>query len=235
MVALRILKPALASDPVYIARLERQLEQVRDLDNARLAVPIAWARYDGTYVIASTFAPGTPLSKYPDDELIEMEAAAAIIRDLAGAFGTVHDANAVHQGVNPDKAVVGSDGRAMLVGTGMVSAGAYSMLTTRIDQVMGDVNYLAPELIQGFEPTSGPTSTWLACIAFRCLTGHTPFGQVWLYEVALADMERTAPPLGEVVADAPAQWAQVVDAALAENPDDRPDAREFVDAFTISR
>jgi serine/threonine-protein kinase len=230
-VAVRILKPALASDPVYIARLEHQLEEISRLDNPRLAVPIAWASFDGNYVVASTLALGRPLSQYPSDEPIAIDAAAVIIRDLAAALATVHDAGAVHQGLNPDKAVIGPDGHAMLVGAGMVSAGAYSMLTTRIDQVMGDVNYLAPELIRGYEPSFASDIYALACLTFRCLTGQTPFGHRWLYEVALAHMERTPPGLLDVATDLPPQWGRVVDAALAEKPEDRPDAREFGDAF----
>jgi serine/threonine protein kinase len=231
VVALRILKPVLASDPVYIERLGHQLEQVRGLDHPGLSVPIAWGSFDGTYVVASTLARGEPLSGYPTDEPIETMPAGVIIADIAGALAALHGAGVVHQSVNADKVVIGPEGHATLVGAGMVSAGAYSMLTTRFDQVMGDVNYLAPELIRGFEPGPGSDVYALACIAFRCLGGSTPFEHLWLYEIPLAHLERTPPRLEEVAADVPPAWAGVVNAALADDPDDRPTARGFVDAF----
>jgi serine/threonine protein kinase len=231
VVALRVLKPVLASDPVYIARLVHQLEQVRGLDHPGLSVPIAWAMFDDVYVVASTLARGVPLSGYPRDEPIETTPAGVIIGDVAGALTALHGGGVVHQSLNADKVVIGPDGHATLVGAGMVSAGAYSMLTTRFDQVMGDVNYLAPELIRGFEPGPASDVYALACIAFRCLGGSTPFEHLWLYEIPLAHLERTPPPLEEVVIDVPPPWAVVVNAALANDPEDRPDARDFVDAF----
>jgi serine/threonine protein kinase len=231
VVALRVLKPVLASDPVYIARLVHQLEQVHVLDHPGLSVPIAWARFDDVYVVASTLARGEPLSGQPSDEPIETTAAGVIIRDIAGALTALHSAGLVHQSLNADKVVIGPDGHATLVGAGMVSAGAYSMLTTRFDQVMGDVNYLAPELIRGFEPGPASDIYALACLAFRCLGGSTPFEHLWLYEIPLAHLERTPPRLEDVVVEVPPAWASVVNAALADRPEDRPGARDFVDAF----
>jgi serine/threonine kinase PknH len=232
VVALRLLKSALASDPTYIARLESQLEPVSKLDHRSLSKPIAWAMFDGTYVVASTFAGGMPLSSFPRDEPIQIDTAGVIMSDLAGALATLHGAGLIHQGVNADKVVIGADDHATLVGAGMVFAGAYSMLTTRFDQVIGDVNYLAPEIIRGYEPGPASDIYSLACVAFRCLTGSTPFEHLWLYEIPLAHLERTPPRLAEVVADVPPAWPVVVDAALAENPEDRPNARDFGDAFT---
>ena len=231
VVALRLLKPVLASDPVYIARLERQLRMVRELDHPSLAVPIAWGMYGSTYAVVSTFAHGQSLSSYPSDIPIEIEAAGVIIHDLADALTTLHGAGLVHQSLNADKVVIDTDGQAILVGAGMVFAGAYSMLTTRFDQLMGDVNYLAPEVIRGFEPGPASDIYSLACVAFRCLAGSTPFEHIWLYEIALAHLERTPPRLAEVATDVPPAWAGAVDAALEESPEARPDAREFGDAF----
>jgi hypothetical protein len=57
----------------------------------------------------------------------------------------------------------------------------------------------------------------LSCVAFKCLSGRTPFDQHWLYEIALAHLERAAPRLAEAVEGAPPSWAAVVDAGLAND------------------
>jgi serine/threonine protein kinase len=231
LVALRILKSALASDAVYVTRLERQLERARVIVHRHLATPIAWGAVGDRYVVASTFAEGKSVATYRNDHGLDFETAGMVLGDITSALSALHERDFVHEGINAEKVVVSEDRRATLVGAGMVSFGAYSMLTTRRDQIMGDVNYLAPEAIMGFEPGPPADVYALSCVAFTCLTGHSPFRDASMYEIPLAHLERPAPRLGEAVTGVPAAWATVVDAGLANNPKERPTAQDFAAVF----
>jgi serine/threonine-protein kinase len=234
IVALRILKPVLAIDHAYIGRLERQLERARSVVHPRLAAPVAWGSAEDEYLVASPFAEGTPLAEYRTDRPLGVDAAGVVLGDISSALAALHEADVVHEGISADKVIVGDDGHACLIGAGMISFGAYSMVTTRFDQVMGNVNYLPPEVIKGFEPGLPADVYALSCVAFECLSGEPPFDHRFVYEIALAHLERSAPHLAERADGLPRAWAEIVDAGLSSDPDDRPSARDFAAAFDVS-
>ena len=80
----------------------------------------------------------------------------------------------------------------MLTDFGLAKGPAYTVLT-KPGQVMGTLDYLAPELIRG-EPGTPLTDVYaLGCLAFECATGKAPFADKGLFEVGLAHLEEPPP------------------------------------------
>jgi serine/threonine-protein kinase len=118
--------------------------------------------------------------------------------------------------------MIDGDGRAALTDFGLAKGRAYTALT-QPGQVLGTVDYLAPELIRGEE--AGPASDVyaLACVVYECLTGRAPFAdRVGLLRVATAHLAEDPVPPSELQADLPPDLDRAILPALAKEPAERP-------------
>ncbi len=88
---------------------------------------------------------------------------------------------------------------------------------TRQGQVLGTLDYLAPELLRGGEATPASDVYALGCVAFECLAGRPPFGDRSLFGVGTAHLQDDPP-------DPPAlpELGRALLTALEKDPARRP-------------
>jgi len=84
------------------------------------------------------------------------------------------------------------NGRAMLTDFGLAKGPAYTVLT-KPGQVMGTLDYLAPELIRGEAATPASDIYALGCVVYESLSGSPPFGGKSLLEVGSAHLAEPPP------------------------------------------
>ena len=104
---------------------------------------------------------------------------------------------------------------------GLAKGPAYTVLT-RPGQIMGTPRYLAPELINGEDGTPHTDLYAFACVLYEAHTGRPPYQQTNLFELVTAHLEHDPPdPRGDRP-DTSAELVDVLHAALAKHPDERP-------------
>ena len=123
--------------------------------------------------------------------------------------------------LKPGNIIVTPDGTAMLTDFGLAKGRAYTVLT-KPGQVMGTLDYLAPELVKGSPATPATDIYALGCTVYECIAGQPPFGDKEGIQVGLAHVAEPPPDLGQFRDDLPAGFAEVVLSALAKDPADRP-------------
>jgi eukaryotic-like serine/threonine-protein kinase len=112
-------------------------------------------------------------------------------------------------------------GDSALTDFGLARGHAYTVLTTP-GQVLGTLDYMAPELIEGKPATPESDVYALGCMVYECVTGMPPFSDMGIFEVAVAHLERDPPDPRErrdTVSDALA-WTLLC--ALEKDPARRP-------------
>jgi serine/threonine-protein kinase len=114
-----------------------------------------------------------------------------------------------------------TSGSAALTDFGLAKGPAYTVLT-RPGEVMGTVDYLAPELIKGCGATPASDLYALGCTVYECLAGAPPFAEKSLFELTAAHLEERPPDLRVSRADISEQLAWAVLQALAKEPGARP-------------
>lgn len=135
-----------------------------------------------------------------------------VIAPIARALGCLHDLGLIHGDLSPANVLLDSTGRPVLADLG------FSRLTGEAPaDVHGTDGYLAPEVIEGDEPTRAADVHALGALAWCCLVGSPP-GHI----AARLD-------LAEAVPDAPALVAAVA-ACLSGDPQKRPEAGEVARA-----
>ena len=112
-------------------------------------------------------------------------------------------------------------GRAAVTDFGLAKGPAYTVLT-RPGQVMGTLDYIAPELIRGEEAGAPGDVYALGCLVYECLTGAPPFGDRHMFDVVQAHLDAPPPDLSALRPDVPRAVADVVAGAMAKLPIERP-------------
>ena len=144
-----------------------------------------------------------------------------IASELASALDALHEAGIVHRDVKASNVLLRDGVTAMLTDFGLAKGEAYTVLT-KPGQVMGTLDYLAPELIHGDEATRASDVYALGCLTYECLTGTTPFGGRSVFQIGLAHLDEQPPDPSASRADCPPAFAAAVLRALEKDPAQRP-------------
>ncbi|MFE6646122.1 protein kinase [Nocardioides sp. NPDC057772] len=233
-VAIKLLKPEHAEDPIGRSRFESEAKHA-----AALHHPNVVAVYDvGEMPTASglmrpflvmELVDHKPLSELlRDGRPLDPE----VVRDLLGqagdALAAAHRAGIVHRDVKPANLLITPQRKVKVTDFGIARAQASTGITGT-GQVMGTPQYLSPEQARGEKATPASDVYSLGVVAFECLAGYRPFQKETPVATAIAHLHDPVPPLPDHV---PADLAAVVMRSLQKDPTLRyADAAAFTTAM----
>jgi serine/threonine protein kinase len=220
-VALKVLKVELADDLLFQHRFRQEARAAAEVTEPHLVPIIEADEADGRHYLAVDYVSGGSLSARIAEGTLSASDLVRVISEVAAGLDALHGAGIVHRDIKPQNILFAADGTAMLTDFGLAKGRAYTVLT-KPGQVMGTLDYLAPELIRG-EPATPQTDVYaLGCVAFECLVGRAPFADKSLFQVGLAHLEEPPPNPVELRSDADPNVSNAVLAALEKSPDARP-------------
>jgi hypothetical protein len=146
--------------------------------------------------------------------------AASAIAQVAAALAAAHARGLVHRDVKPANVLVADD-RCYLTDFGLVKDLAATTGATRSAEVLGTLDYVAPELIQGGEPGPWTDVYALGCVLFFALTGRVVFPLEVPESKLWAHVSEPPPAPSSVRPDVPQGLDEVVARALAKDPSER--------------
>lgn len=152
---------------------------------------------------------------------IPAETAIPLFKQALLGIGYAHRMGIVHRDIKPSNIMLTSDGEAALTDFGLASGRAYTVLT-RPGQVLGTLDYIAPELIAGRAATSASDIYSLSCVLYELVAGQAPFAGKSIYEVAVAHLEDTPPDPSKLVPGLPKDVGVVLLYGLTKEPNARP-------------
>jgi serine/threonine-protein kinase len=222
VVALKVLKPQLVADEHATRRFAREARAAAEVAHPHLIDVIEAGDVDGAAFLAMRHVAGGSL----DDRLAEhgplpVEATTRLATEVGAALDALHAAGFVHRDVKPSNILLDAERGALLTDLGLAKRSDYSMLTSP-GQMLGTLDYIAPELLRGAAPGPGTDLYALGCVIFECLAGTPPFGSRSVFEVGLAHLGDRPPDPCHGRDDAPAALSRAVLTALAKRPEERP-------------
>ncbi|MGW1974719.1 serine/threonine-protein kinase [Streptomyces sp. NPDC001889] len=158
--------------------------------------------------------------------------AARIGLQVLRALDAAHTAGVLHRDVKPANVLLARDGRALITDFGIASIEGDPTLT-RTGEIVGSIDYLAPERVQGADP--GPASDlWsLGATLYTAVEGVSPFRRTSPMTTMQAVVgEEPQPPVHA------GPLGPVITALLSKNPADRPStarAEEMLQEVTEGR
>jgi serine/threonine protein kinase len=222
VVALKVIKPGLVADERTARRFAREARAAGEVDHPHLIDVLDAGDVDGIGYMAMRYVPGKSL----DDRIqasgpLPVEDTVRIVAEIASALDALHAAGLVHRDVKPSNILLDEERGALLTDFGLAKRRDYSMLTAP-GQMLGTLDYIAPEMLRGEQPGPSADLYALGCVVFECLAGEPPFGGLSMFEVGMAHLgDQPADPCASR-ADAPPSLGEVVLRALAKEPAERP-------------
>lgn len=173
-VALKVLHPLLAAQADLVARFTAEARTAAQLDHPNIVPIYDTGSTDGVPFIAMKLVRGTTLQQRLADGPLPLDEALAILRQVAAALDRAHAVGVVHRDVKPGNVLLTGGGQAMVGDFGIARA-LGDTHHTAADTLMGTPEYVAPECVQGGEPTPRSDIYALAVVAYEMLTGRQPF------------------------------------------------------------
>jgi serine/threonine-protein kinase len=221
VVALKVMRFELIEDPVFGRRFEQEARAASEVSEPHLVPVLEAGQAEGRRYLASKFIDGKTLDEKLEDGALSVADTTRWAQDVGAGLTALHDAGIVHRDLKPGNIIVESGGTALLTDFGLAKGRAYTVLT-KPGQVMGTLDYLAPELIKGSPATPATDIYALGCTIYECIAGQPPFADKEGIQVGLAHVAEPPPDLSEFRDDLPPGFAEAVLSALAKEPEQRP-------------
>ena len=225
-VALKLIAPALAGDPVFRARFERECRLAAALDHPNVVDVFHAGEEAGRLYVTMRYIDGTDLkSLLARERRLEPSRAVAIIAQIADALNEAHRHDLVHRDVKPANVLLADRGgaeRAFLTDFGVTKERtATDTALTGTGMAIGSVDYMAPEQAE-VAPVDARTDVYaLGCVLFHAVTGSAPFLGRNEYERMWAHVHEPAPAPSSIEPRLPTALDEVIVRALAKAPDER--------------
>ena len=223
-VALKVITPELAHDAAFRTRFERESRLAASIDHPNVVPVYEAGEVDGLLYIAMRHVRGTDLRALLADGPLDPDRAAALIGQIAAALDAAHAHGLVHRDVKPGNILIepGSGGeRAFLTDFGLTKRLTSASGLTETGLVVGTLDYIAPEQVQG-DPLDARTDVYaLACVLFHTLSGRVPYARDNDMAKMYAHANVPAPSLVETAPHLPAALEDVVQRGMAKDPDAR--------------
>ncbi len=225
-VALKLMAPGLASDPVFRARFESECRLAAAIDHPHAVEVFHAGEEDSLLYVTMRYVDGTDLRAILRAELrLEPERAVRVVDHVAGALDEAHRRGLVHRDVKPGNVLVAArdDGeRAFLSDFGLTKERAVPSELTGTGLAIGTADYIAPEQAQGRELDGRADVYAPACVLYQSLAGSVPYERDSDLENLWAHIHQPPPALVDVRPELPPAFSDVLTRAMAKDPAERP-------------
>ena len=222
VVALKVIRPELATDDRFLARFRDEARRAASLEHPSI-VPVYEAdEHEGVPFIAMRLIQGRDLHALVQARgPLEPAAIVRIAEQIGSALDTAHASSLVHRDVKPQNVLIDEHQRAYLTDFGLVRTLDATSGHTAAGSVVGTLAYMAPEQLQGDHAVDGRADQYaLACTLYEAACGAPPFARETDVQLVMAHRLEEPPSLSSFSLEA-ALLDPPLGRALAKDPGDR--------------
>jgi serine/threonine-protein kinase len=223
--ALKVLAPELSDDEKFRERFKREMRIAASLHHPNIVAIHYAGEDDGLLFFVMDFIQGHDLREVLEKTgAIEPERCVEMLSQLGSALDTAHSRGLVHRDVKPANILITvRDGEewAYLTDFGIARRSDTVAGLTAQGALVGTVDYMAPEQVNG-APTDGRTDIYaLGCVFFHMLTGKIPYERENSIAKLFAHVHDAPPAIEGALAELYPAFGSVIEKAMAKDPRDR--------------
>jgi eukaryotic-like serine/threonine-protein kinase len=188
-VAIKVLLPAVATDPDRLARFSREAQVLASLNHPNIAAIYGIEESGGVTALVMELVEGEDLSQRIARGAIPTDEALPIARQIAEALEAAHDHGIIHRDLKPANIKVRPDGTVKVLDFGLAKAidptagssatamnsPTLSIHATQAGIILGTAAYMSPEQARG-KSVDKRTDIWaFGAVLFEMLTGMRAF------------------------------------------------------------
>jgi eukaryotic-like serine/threonine-protein kinase len=230
-VALKVLPPALVSDPARRERFVQEARAASALEHPHIGVIHAIDEVDGVSFIAMELIRGEKLSDVLARGPLTPPRALELAVEIAEGLARAHDKGVVHRDLKPANVMLTEDGHAKIIDFGLAKlvdalsgdSGGQTVLKAETDpgMVLGTVTYMSPEQARGAKVDSRSDVFSFGIVLHEMLTGRPPFRGHTGIDTMHAILHDPVPALPALGGTVTGDLQRVLDKCLAKDPDER--------------
>jgi serine/threonine protein kinase len=224
-VAIKVCKlsPGIEEDSARVARKmffnEAHAAGVLDHPNITRILD-AGEENDEPYLVMEYVDGGTTLESYCKSErLLPVAEVAKVIFACAKALDYAHRRGVIHRDIKPSNLMLTDDGDVKIGDFGVAQLPMDE--ATHVMGIMGSPRYMSPEQLQDDELSGRSDLYSLGVVMYELLTGRPPFSAGNFAQLLRTIVSEDPPSLASLRSDLPEAVIDIVERALAKNPDDR--------------
>jgi len=189
---------------------------ISQIDHPNVAKIFAQGFSTSHAYIAMEYFPGGDVRRLMNSD-ISVEVALAVLIQVAGALGAIHERGMVHRDMKPDNIMLRADGSLALADFGIATLKDTKLSITAHGEVFGTPAYIAPEQASAQHVDHRADLYALGVMFFELLTGKKPYRAANTQALLYQHVNLPIPEL-------PAQFSHIqplVNVMMAKNPDNR--------------
>ena len=220
-VAIKILKEEYLDDGMFLERFRSEAKSAALVEHIGIANIFDYGEDTGAAYLVMELVPGESMSRLIEREKkLSEERVLDIIAQTARALAAAHAKGLIHRDIKPGNLLITPDGKVKITDFGIARVGDQVPLT-KTGQVMGTVQYLAPEQATGKSSTPATDLYSLGVVAYEALAGKRPFTGENQMAIAMAHINEMPPALPESIDP---RIQNLVLSCLAKKPAQRPES-----------
>jgi Tol biopolymer transport system component len=232
-VAIKILPAGVADDPQRQERFRREARAISSLTHAHICTLHDIGEQDGVEFLVMEYLAGETLAHRLLRGALPLEDVLRIAVQLADALDAAHRAGLTHRDLKPANVMLTAGGAKVLdFGlakwhgshadvVGSVANATVHPTLTQTGIVVGTIQYMAPEQVEGREADSRSDLFSIGAIVYEMTTGRRAFEGTSSASVMAAILTSSPAPMATVQPVTPPALEHVVKNCLAKNPEER--------------
>lgn len=232
-VAIKVLPPHPGLDQEFIERFKLEARTIARLQHPHILPLYDYGADDDILYLVMAYIEGGSLAGRIKRGRMDPTVIAEMLRQIASALDYAHRQGVIHRDIKPDNILLDKEGHALLADFGIVKlAEGPSTRLTVTGGLIGTPAYMAPEQASGYAVTASADLYSLGVVVYEMLTGRQPYSGDTPMQVVIKHMNEPVPSLQTLDASFPTEIDQVMQRALAKNPENRyPTATAFAEEF----
>jgi serine/threonine protein kinase/tetratricopeptide (TPR) repeat protein len=221
-VALKLIRPELASNPAILARFKQELLTAHQVTHRNVIRIYDIAEADGVKFITMEFVEGDDLRRILTDQgTLPVEKAVEIIRQVCLALDAAHSAGIIHRDLKPQNIMQeAKTGRILVMDFGLArTIGGDGM--TQTGALLGTIEYMSPEQSMGKTLDQRSDIFAVGLIFYELLVGKTPYKADTAMASLLRRNQERAVPAAELDSSVPKPLSDIVSKCLERDLEHR--------------
>jgi eukaryotic-like serine/threonine-protein kinase len=231
-VAIKMLRPELASQPQVVERFRSEAVTLAKLNHPNIATLFSFLRQGEDFFMVMEFVRGETL-----DNLIRRSGAMPCDRAIAlfcqalEGIDHAHRMGIIHRDIKPANMMLTEGGTLKVMDFGIARVLGTSRMT-RQGNIVGTIEYMSPEQVRGQETDARSDIYSLGILLYEMLTGRVPFSSDSEYDLMQMQIEQAPQPPRVFSAQIPQTVEQAIMRSLAKRGEARfQGAAEFRNAL----
>ena len=220
LVGIKMMTSAVINDPDLLKRFYREAQSAGKLQHPNIITIYDLGVHDATPYLVMEFLEGESLdATIKSRRNMSLEDKLNIAIQVCNALAYAHERSVVHRDIKPANVMLLKDGTVKIVDFGIARMGGDKV--TRTGQVMGSIQYMSPEQINGAHVDQRTDIFSAGVLLYQLLTSVLPFEGKDTGDTLLKIIHGAPPPLSQFLQQYPPELETIVLRALAKDPEER--------------